>query len=84
MRRSHAENHLVLRQLLRWPVLIASLLFLALLSVIGAKAGGVNITKATLRATFWGALAMALIAGIGTIVGTAVGSSSIHLRNGAM
>ncbi len=53
-------------------VSIASLLFLALLGAIGAKAGGANITKATLRVTFWGAFAMALTAGIGAIVGTAV------------
>lgn len=53
-------------------VSIASLLFLALLGAIGAKAGGANIIKATLRVTFWGAFAMALTAGIGAIVGTAV------------
>lgn len=53
-------------------VSIASLLFLALLGAIGAKAGGANITKATLRVTFWGAFAMVLTAGIGAIVGTAV------------
>jgi len=51
---------------------IGSLLFLALLGSIGARAGGAPIWKATLRVTFWGALAMALTAGIGLIVGTAV------------
>jgi VIT1/CCC1 family predicted Fe2+/Mn2+ transporter len=50
----------------------ASLLFLALLGAIGARAGGASITRATLRVTFWGALAMALTAGIGSLVGTAV------------
>lgn len=50
----------------------ASLAFLALLGAIGAKAGGANILKATLRVTFWGAAAMALTAGIGAMVGTAV------------
>ena len=49
-----------------------SLLFLALLGAIGAQAGGAPILKATLRVTFWGALAMALTAGIGRLVGTAV------------
>lgn len=49
---------------------IASLAFLALLGAIGAKAGGSNITKATIRVTFWGALAIALTAGIGLIFGT--------------
>ena len=53
-------------------VSIASLLFLALLGAIGAKAGGANVLKATLRVTFWGAFAMALTAGIGTLVGSSV------------
>ena len=51
---------------------IASLLFLALLGAIGARAGGAPIVTATVRVTFWGALAMALTAGIGHIVGRAV------------
>ena len=51
-------------------VAIASLLFLALLGAIGAHAGGANILKATARVTFWGALAIALTAGIGHIFGT--------------
>ena len=51
-------------------VSIASLLFLALLGAIGAKAGGADILRATLRVTFWGAFAMALTAGIGALVGT--------------
>jgi VIT1/CCC1 family predicted Fe2+/Mn2+ transporter len=55
-----------------WVVSAASLLFLALLGAIGARAGGANVTKATLRVTFWGAFAMALTAGIGAVVGTAV------------
>ena len=50
----------------------ASLGFLALLGAIGAKAGGANILRATVRVTFWGALAMALTAGIGRIFGTVV------------
>jgi len=53
-------------------VSIASLVFLALLGAIGAKTGGANVLKATARVTFWGALAMALTAGIGALVGTAV------------
>jgi len=58
--------------LLVWTVTIASLLFLALLGGIGAYAGGAVVWRATLRVTFWGALAMALTAGIGALVGTAV------------
>lgn len=51
---------------------IASLLFLALLGAVGARAGGAPVWAATIRVTFWGALAMALTAGIGMLVGTAV------------
>jgi VIT1/CCC1 family predicted Fe2+/Mn2+ transporter len=50
----------------------ASLVFLALLGAIGARAGGANMWRATLRVTFWGALAMALTAGIGRLFGTVV------------
>ena len=50
----------------------ASLLFLALLGAIGAKAGGAPALRAAARVTFWGALAMALTAGIGRLVGTAL------------
>ncbi len=53
-------------------VSVASLGFLALLGAIGAKAGGANILRATVRVTFWGALAMALTAGIGKLFGTVV------------
>ena len=53
-------------------VSVASLLFLALLGAVGAKAGGANILRATARVTFWGALAMALTAGIGAMFGTVV------------
>ena len=53
-------------------VSIASLGFLALLGAIGARAGGANLAKATVRVTFWGALAMALTAGIGAVFGTVV------------
>ena len=55
-----------------WAVSAASLLFLALLGAIGAKAGGANVMRATWRVTFWGALAMGLTAGIGALVGQAV------------
>ncbi len=58
--------------LLVWTVSVASLIFLALLGAVGAKAGGANVWRATLRVTFWGAFAMALTAGIGAVVGTAI------------
>jgi len=50
----------------------ASLAFLALLGAVGARAGGANILRATVRVTFWGALAMAITAAIGKLVGTVV------------
>ena len=50
----------------------ASLIFLALLGAIGARAGGANVLRATARVTFWGAFAMALTAGIGALFGTVV------------
>jgi VIT1/CCC1 family predicted Fe2+/Mn2+ transporter len=53
-------------------VSVTSLAFLALLGAIGARAGGANVLRATLRVTFWGALALALTAGIGAIFGTVV------------
>ena len=51
---------------------IASLLFLALLGWIGAVAGGAHPLKPVMRVVFWGALAMALTAGIGRVFGTTV------------
>jgi vacuolar iron transporter family protein len=53
-------------------VSIASLLFLALLGVVGAKTGGANMLKAAIRVTFWGTLAMAITAAIGAVFGTRV------------
>lgn len=52
------------------PVVITtSILFLALLGGFGAHAGGAPVIKAALRVTFWGALAMALTAGVGAMFG---------------
>ena len=53
-------------------VCAGSLVFLALLGAIGARAGGANVWRATARVTFWGAMAMALTAGIGKLFGTVV------------
>lgn len=53
-----------------WAVAISTLVFLALLGVVGAKTGGAPILKAAIRVTFWGALAMAVTAGIGSLFGT--------------
>lgn len=53
-------------------VSLASLVFLALLGAVGARTGGANVVKAAIRVTFWGALAMAVTAGIGAAFGTQV------------
>ncbi|HQS11309.1 MAG: hypothetical protein B7Y12_10280 [Rhizobiales bacterium 24-66-13] len=50
----------------------ASLVFLAVLGAIAAKAGGAEVVRATARVTFWGAIAMAATAGIGALFGTVV------------
>lgn len=59
-------------QLLMSLVPVVSLACLALLGALGAKAGNAPRLRSIMRVTFWGALAMALTAGIGRIVGTAV------------
>ena len=52
------------------PVVVGtSIAFLAILGGFGAHAGGAPVTKAALRVTFWGALAMALTAGVGALFG---------------
>lgn len=55
-----------------YSVSVASLVFLAVLGALGAKAGGAAIPRATARVAFWGALAMVVTAGIGHLVGMAV------------
>lgn len=52
-----------------WTVSLCSLVFLALLGGLAARAGGSPIWRATARVTFWGALAMALTAGAGALFG---------------
>jgi vacuolar iron transporter family protein len=47
-----------------------SLLFLALLGGVAARVGGAGVWKGAIRVTFWGALAMALTAGVGALFGT--------------
>jgi VIT1/CCC1 family predicted Fe2+/Mn2+ transporter len=53
-------------------VTAASLVFLALLGALGARAGGAPVVKGVARVVFWGALAMAVTAGVGKLFGTAV------------
>jgi len=52
-----------------WVVSGSSLFFLALLGALAARAGGAPMLKSVARVTFWGALAMALTAGVGAMFG---------------
>jgi VIT1/CCC1 family predicted Fe2+/Mn2+ transporter len=47
-----------------------SLVFLALLGIVAARTGGAPVAAGAMRVTFWGALAMALTAGVGALFGT--------------
>jgi len=53
-------------------VAATSLLFLGMLGAVAAKAGGAGVMAGAFRVTFWGALAMALTAGVGALFGTVV------------
>ena len=50
----------------------SSLVFLAMLGGIAARVGGAGVLLGATRVTFWGALAMALTAGVGSVFGTVV------------
>jgi vacuolar iron transporter family protein len=54
------------------PVALFSLACLALLGGVAAKVGGANCWIGTARVAFWGALAMAVTAGVGSLFGVAV------------
>jgi VIT1/CCC1 family predicted Fe2+/Mn2+ transporter len=56
---------------LMWGVAGSSLLFLALLGSLAARAGGAPMVASVTRVTFWGAMAMALTAGVGALFGVA-------------
>lgn len=49
-----------------------SIVCLALLGYLGARAGGAPVGRSVARVTFWGLLAMALTAGIGKLFGASV------------
>ena len=49
----------------------ASLVFLAILGGVAARTGGAGIIAGAIRVTFWGAFAMALTAGVGSLFGFA-------------
>lgn len=52
-----------------WSVAGSALLFLALLGYLSGRTGGAAVGVATLRVTFWGALAMALTSAVGSLFG---------------
>jgi len=56
---------------LMWGLAGSSLFFLALLGLLAARAGGAPVIASVIRVTFWGALAMALTAGVGALFGVA-------------
>lgn len=55
-----------------WSVVLSSMAFLGLLGVLGARAGGAPMRKSVFRVVVWGALAMAVTAGVGAIFGATV------------
>ena len=60
------------RPVLIAAVFVATLVFLALLGVVGARAGGAPVGRGAGRVLFWGALAMLVTAAIGRSVGAMV------------
>jgi VIT1/CCC1 family predicted Fe2+/Mn2+ transporter len=58
--------------LIGFAVAVTSIIFLALLGMLGASAGKANMLRATLRVTFWGAFAMAVTAIIGKLFGAVI------------
>ena len=54
---------------LMWAVSGSSLMFLALLGSLAARVGGASVITAAARVTVWGALAMAVTAGVGALFG---------------
>ncbi len=52
-------------------VFVFSLIFLAVLGGVAARVGGASVTAGALRVGFWGAMAMAITAGVGALLGHA-------------
>jgi vacuolar iron transporter family protein len=59
------------QSLMVW-VSATSLVFLAVLGVVAARVGGAPVLAGAWRVTFWGALAMGITAGVGTLFGAVV------------
>jgi VIT1/CCC1 family predicted Fe2+/Mn2+ transporter len=53
-------------------VSIMSLIFLAILGMLAARAGGANMWKGGFRVVLWGSIAMALTAGVGALSGVII------------
>lgn len=58
--------------MLEWWVSGTSMVFLAVLGCLAAYTGGASLMRGAIRVMFWGALAMALTAGVGGLFGTVV------------
>lgn len=54
---------------MEYSLYVLAILFLVLLGALAAKTGGSSITKAVLRVTFWGTIAMVLTALVGHFFG---------------
>jgi VIT1/CCC1 family predicted Fe2+/Mn2+ transporter len=53
-------------------VVVAALIFLAVLGALGARAGGASLFKGMARVMLWGAFALAITAGVGSLFGAVV------------
>jgi vacuolar iron transporter family protein len=60
------------KTLLIQAIVVSSLVFLAVLGALAARAGGSSVITAARRVTFWGALAMAITYSVGSWFGVAV------------
>lgn len=58
--------------LMIWLIAVSSLLFLAILGAVAARAGGAGVFTGAIRVLFWGAIAMAATAGVGKLFGAVV------------
>ncbi len=56
-----------------WSVVAVSLLVMAVLGALGGQTGGASPWHGAVRVVIWGALAMAVTAGVGALFGTVVG-----------
>jgi VIT1/CCC1 family predicted Fe2+/Mn2+ transporter len=59
------------RAVLIFSVFLSALIFLLLLGGVAARVGGANVLTGALRIGFWSALAMAITAGVGALLGYA-------------